>query len=362
MGNQKLPIVGNGVPTEAVEAAESFVSGYINSGYDEDFLVLDSCLLSVTNAGADEEDTLLDLEYAYFSIGTEDVRNLNFYGYGFASERIRFYESELTSGGSSGGLSTHPLAGELTPIDCGSAMHKELIDHYRDSVDKSEFEDRLFEIITEDGQLDEAIFSFSEVCAFDDVRTFFEAATKTLSELKSGSFNLNADEQWWSDIYELDASNIAMFERILEWRLGRLKKRIKSVASEILADQKFLLKGNKVLLEYDGEKIKFVSQTAGPCLVIELINGPLKNKLAIGSALHIVESLKESGSSTIPLDGIFASEEGDSVYLITNLTKVEAERLVDATASKTGVWLKGDNEAEVLNKKNYYSFDRFMYV
>ena len=362
MTEQRLPLVGKGVPKEAIEAAKSYVFGYINSGYQEDFLVLDSHLLSITNAGAGEEHTLLNLEYAYFSISTENVLNLNFYEYEFKSEQISFYESELISGGKSGRLSCHPSAGELEPFSWGDTASEPLIKYYRDNIDNSHFENRLLDIIEDDSSLYDAIFSFADQHIFDDIRDFFQAATKTLFELKSHTLNQDADSEWWSDIYELDATNTSMFARVLELRLGRLDKQIKLVESATLVEKKFLLEGSDILLQYNGEKTRFISQPQGPCLVFELVNSPEINPYSIWSSYKIVNILKEQGSTTIPLKGIFADQESENVYLITDITKVDAEKLVDATASKIGLWFNIGDEVKVLNRYNHYSFDRFSHV
>ena len=359
--SQTTPVVGKGVSNEALMAAESYVFEFINSGYKEDFLILDSCLLRITNEGTSQEDEQLNLEYAYFSINTESLLNLSFDEYEFNCETISFYESQLVSGGKSGRLSAHPLAGELETIDWDdgiSQTSETLINSYKDNIDKSQFEGRLFDIII-DSSLYDTIFSFADADAFDDVRDFFEAANKTLAELKSKTLDLDSANEWWSDLYKLDNKNISMFSKVLELRLRLLEEQIESVESEIQTGKKFLLEGDEIFLQYNGETVQFISNNQGPCLVFELRHSPSTSPYSFSSPHKIIKTFEEQGSSKIPLKGIFADEKSDYVYLIFDIKKEDAKKLVDSTASKIGLWLNENHRAEVIDKNNYFCFFQF---
>lgn len=360
MSDNNLPVVGDGVPIVAVEAAEEYVRGHINSGYEEDFFILDSRLTHISVSEEDDHGQMVDLEYGYYSINTEDLKNQNFANHHFQSERIRFYLSDLIEGAETGALSPHIMASELTPMDFGSVEHQHLIAKYEKTVDHSNFEDCLFELITD--HLSEDVFSFSEVEDFDDVRPFFEAVSKTLDDLESGSFDVEAEDEWWSGLYELDRSELKMFERVIGWRVGNLRERIKSVEAEILNDQKFNLHNEGLEITFDGQKAKVYGDIDTPCVIVELINGRVTNKLRLGSAAHIADELNKNGSNVIPLEGTFAGKRASHAKLVTSASRFDAEKLVEATSKKIGVWLPDKMDAEMIIKKNYYAFDRFMYV
>lgn len=357
MSSINLPVVENGVPKAAVEAAELFVHGYINSGYEDDFLILDSGLTHISLSEEDENGQMLDLEYAYYSISTEDVKACKFSDFNLQSERIRFYQSKLIDGSKTGALSAYTLAGELTPMDFGVVKHEELVTRYKQSVDFSAFEDELFELITY--HLSEDVYSFAEVYDFDDVRTFLPAVSKTIDELNNGSFDVTSDDEWWSNVFALSPSELSMFERILKWRVNNLKDGIKAVELEIASDQNYELHNDKVKIAYDGKKLEVLGTVSTPCVIIKLVNGQMKNKLGLGSAAHIADELKKNGSNIVPMDGMFAGGDADRVKLISGVARADAEKLVDATAAKIGVWIADSDNAELIIKKDYFRFDRF---
>ena len=238
--DEEIDFIDKNIPKEAIYAAKAYVRDYIgyNDGYEQDIIVIDSKLFSITNAGNDEFGSMIDLEIAYIYCAGSDPEDGIFDAILFRAEKVRAYQSELIeSGGRYGSTNAPRTPASFHAIEFSEVTQIELVEQYRTQTDSPQYlEDSFFSLIINDSSYSETVFCLDDIDDDMDLRDLYVKAQKTLSTLSEGSFDPASDSEWWSDLYSIDESNQGMFQRILAWRLSNMAEVIKEIEKQVEMD------------------------------------------------------------------------------------------------------------------------------
>jgi hypothetical protein len=217
MTNVHRPIVGASVEPEHVAAAQSIVEGYLDHYYKNDFIILDSWLLRI-DFSEEAGERLIMIEYSCYKLNERDILGHNFDAYYFDAWRVEIEESTLLS--DKHGFSVYTTIDGEPFMSYESIATPDLEREFEAFVDKSDFERKAFEEITERNYFEERVFSFDDVSKADDIRDFRGAVSRTLEQFSNGTFDPASDNEWWSEYFDVSPRNMRMFRRFLEYRLN----------------------------------------------------------------------------------------------------------------------------------------------
>lgn len=352
-------IIDESISVDAISAARNFISHHINSGHETSFIVIDSKLISLQHAGEDTFGEMLEIEYAYFSVRVDDLKEGVFNDYVFYAESMLTYVAELCD--SNGFYSPNDEAGSFGGIQFSDPKHTDLINAYRSETDTSDFCDRIFAAIQHNDQIYDEVFSFSEIGEFEDIRAFCSAIETTLKQIESDGFDPQANDQWWSDAYNLTNENTAMFRRILTEKFLRLQKLIIEIESKKRSEIEISVTSKDVTCHFDGTTLDVRSSLSEPSLIVHAEDAR-ESIMGVGSATGLINKAKNAGSEVRSLKGVFGGRQNDHLCLIVNIDAQTAQKIVDATKQKLGVWIQPDSSADILDLRNYFDFDQCRYI
>ena len=344
------------LPNATVKAAKSFVSDWINGGYEDDFLVLNSRMLNLERHKENEDWVVVVYEYIFVYV--EDLKAHKFNNYAYRSGSVTFDENELVA--ANGVYISNnrecPLGAIEDVIDDYVQDHER---RYLNDLAPSQLEQELFEQLIDSEFFLDNRFDISGCWEeYSDIRTFYEDAFETLKLLETRELDLKQENRWWSHLSEVlsNEATCSIFERVLRFRLKKLQELINEITSQKPQDDVFDLQGSGLALTLNSTVKTVSTKVKGPFLIAHLRSRG-GNQMRSGSFGRLIKEAKDNGADIRSLTGIFAGTKTKDVSMVTNVDLEFINRLLKFTYM--ALWVSEDGSPHIINKKDYFAPNNF---
>jgi len=349
------------LPNATVKAAKSFVSDWINGGYEDDFLVLNSRMLNLERHKVNEDWVVV--VYEHISVMVEGLKAHKFDDYLYGSGSITFDENELVAAnGVYISNDRECLLGAIEEVIEWDPHDQSAFRRYLNDLAPGQLEQELFEQLIDSEFFLDNPFDISGCWEeYSDIRIFYEDAFETLKLLETREIDLKQENRWWSHLSEVlsNDATYSMFERVLRFRLKKLQELINKVPSQKSQDGVFDLQGSGLAITLNSTEKTVSNNVKGPFLIAHLRSRG-GNPMRSGSFGRLMKEAKDNGSEIRSLTGIFAGTKTEDVSMVSNVNLEFVNRLLEATYDDIALWVSEDGSPHIIKMKDYFDPHNFI--